>query len=116
MASIIDPAVAKTLIQDYQNRNAAPGGPALKTPDGDYLNGFFIDRACLETIFKSDDNCVGVSINFGKTASIDVSENVITLVFAGVVPATTGITPYNTTGNIYSDPPPCPTFCSNLGA
>jgi hypothetical protein len=117
MASIIDPAVAKTLIQDYKNRNTAAGGPGLKTPDGAYLHGFFIDRACLEAIFKSNDKCVGISVNFGKNPRfLGVGQNVITLVFAGVVPATGSTTPYETTGDIYSDVPPCPTFCSNLGS
>ncbi|HWZ16813.1 MAG TPA: hypothetical protein VNW95_16365 [Mucilaginibacter sp.] len=117
MAKIIDPAVAKTLIQDYKNRNTTAGGPGLKTPDGKDLNGFFIDRACLEAIFKKDPKCVGISVNFGKHARFEAAgDTVVTLVFAGVVPATSGTTPYQTTGDIYSDPPPCPTFCSNLGA
>ncbi|GAC1306134.1 MAG: hypothetical protein NVSMB24_16090 [Mucilaginibacter sp.] len=117
MASKIDPTLAKTMIQDYRNRNTAAGGPGLKTHEGEHLHGFFIDRACLEAIFKSNDKCVGISVNFGKHPKSPVGEqNAITLVFAGVVPATSSTTPYQTTGDIYSDVPPCPTFCSNLGA
>ena|ERR1700733_11966786 len=112
MASTIDPQSAKSLMKEYQQQNAAAGGPALKTPDGSFLNGFFIDRESLERILKNP-KAVGVSIHLAKHPNFKGSkENHITILYAAAEPnATTGAAPYVNNGEICGDPPPCPPYC-----
>ena len=116
MATIIDPVLAKSLIQEYQAQNAADGGPAIKTHEGDLLHGYFLDRESLEKIL-SNPKAVGVSINLAKhSASVGSPENRFTLIYAAAEPNTApkAATEYVSTGDVYGDPPPCPPFCSNL--
>lgn len=116
MASKIDRALAKQLIQEYKKQNTSAGGSGLKTPGGQYLNGFFIDRACLEAILQ-DTKMAGVCINFANHPKFkgQASNNVVTLIIAGAEPSTTGPAgSYLSDGELYSDPPPCPTVCNNL--
>ena len=113
MASTIDPESAKSLIKEYQQQNAAAGGPALKTSEGSFLNGFFISRESLERML-SNPKAVGVSIHLAKHPNFKGStENRITLLYAAAEPdPTTGGAPYTNTGEICGDPPPCPPYCS----
>jgi hypothetical protein len=116
MASIIDPESAKSLIKEYQQQNSAAGGPAIKTPEGQFLNGYFLDRESLETIL-SNPNVAGVSLHLAKhPASTGSPEHHFTVLFAGAEPnkAANPATPYVNTGNVYKDVPPCPPMCSNL--
>ena len=117
MAKKIDPASAKSLIQQYQQQNGASGGHAIKTPDDKLLNGYFLDRESLESIL-SNPKVAGVSLHLAKHP--DFKGNAghhFTVLYAGAEPntATNPTTPYVNTGEIYSDPPPCPTYCNNLG-
>ena len=65
MASPIDPTLAKSLIQEFRDQNASASGPGLTTPDGSFINGYFIDRQSLESIL-TDPNVDGVSIEYAK--------------------------------------------------
>ncbi len=117
MASKIDLALAKSLIKEFQLQNASANGPALKTPDGPFLNGFFIDRESLDAIL-SNPKVVGLSVNFAKHPDfVGAKDNVFTLILAGAEPNTApdSATPYVNNGDIYSDTPWCPPFCINLG-
>jgi hypothetical protein len=113
MASIIDRTLAKSLIQEYKTQNSSAGGPGLKTPDGQHLHGFFISRESLESMLK-DPKVTGVSVNFAKHPKFKGSnDKVVTLVLAGAEPAPAGSAhPLVSNGEVYGDPPPCPTMCN----
>jgi len=113
MATTIDPESAKSLIKEYQQQNAADDGPALKTPDGNFLNGFFIDRESLEGMLENP-KAVGISIHLAKHPNFKGSkENHITLLYSAAEPnPATGAAPYISTGKMGGDPPPCPPYCS----
>jgi hypothetical protein len=116
MASIIDPESAKSLIKEYQQHNAAPGGPAIKTPDGHLLNGYFLDRQSLETIL-SNPKAVGVSLHLAKHPDFKGSDSHhFTILYAAAETNTAAdaTTPYVNTGNISVCDPPCPPFCSTI--
>ena len=116
MASIIDSVSAKSLIQEYQQQNAAPGGPAIKTAEGHDLHGFFIDRESVEAIL-SNPQAVGISLHLAKHPDFKgaASHNFTVLYVAAEAFAGTGATsPYVNTGNIYCDPPPCPRNCGTV--
>ena len=119
MASIIDPKLAKILIKNYQEQNSAPSGPALKTPDGQYLNGFFIDRECIEAVLKNP-AVTGLSLCLAKQPdNQDSKENIFTIVFAGAEPNPDWTEGSNTvrylnSGDAYEYTLPCPPFCSSL--
>jgi len=114
MATIIDPASAQSLIQEYQQQNAAPEGPANKTHEGHHLKGFFLDRASLEHLL-SNPNAAGVSLYLAKHPDhVGSPENRLTLLYSGAEANTAegGDAPtYITTGPMYGDTPPCPTYC-----
>lgn len=114
MASTIDLALAQTLIKKYRQRNTSVSGPGLKTPDDQFLNGYFIDRESLEAIL-SNPNVVGVSLNLAQLPDFPDS-NKFTILYAGAEAnaAADAKTPYCHTGDIYSGPPPCPPWCSDL--
>jgi hypothetical protein len=115
MATIIDLAQAKSLIQEYQTQNSSAGGPALITPAKQFHNGFFIDRQSIEDILSNPD-FEGITLKFAKHPDFTGSEeNIFTLVYAGAAPAAPGApTPYVHTGKIYCDSPPCPPYCTDL--
>lgn len=115
MASKIDRALAKELIQEYKKQNSSAGGSGLKTPAGQYLNGFFIDRQCAEAILQNT-NVAGICINFANHPKFKGSaNNVVTLIISGGEPSITGPAgSYESNGDLYSEPPPCPTVCNNL--
>lgn len=113
MASPIDPTLAKSLIKEYQDQNTAAGGPALKTPEGSFLNGFFIDRKSLEDILKNNPDATGISVHLAKDpVATGKSDNIFTIFFAG---ASGAQPPFEKSGDIYGGPPPCPPYCTNLG-
>lgn len=114
MASPINPALAKSLIKEFQEQNRAAGGPGIKTPDGSFMNGFFIDRQSLDDILK-DPNIVGISFHYAKHPDFaGKAGNFITAVFAGAVPAPAGsLTTYAVSGAVYDMVAPCPPNCSN---
>jgi hypothetical protein len=116
MASIIDPESAKNLISEYQQQNAAAGGPAIKTPDGHLLNGYFLDRESLEKIL-SNPKVAGVSLHLAKHPDFKGSaDHQFTVLYSGAEPNNEkGATaPFVTAGDIYAGPPPCPPHCSTL--
>lgn len=116
MASSIDPTLAKNLIKEYQTQNASDGGPALKTPDGSFLNGFFIDRQTLEDILNSDPTIAGVSVHLAKDPSaVGQPDNIFTILLAGAAENTAGQPPYVRVGDFCGGPPPCPPWCTDLG-
>jgi hypothetical protein len=115
MASIIDPEKAKSLIKEYQQQNSASGGPAIKTPEGHFLNGYFLDRSTLETIL-SNPKAVGISLHLAKHPDFTGSDsNHFTLLYAGAElnEAANPVTPYLNAKDIYGDPPPCPPHCAS---
>ena len=116
MASVIDPALAKSLIKEFQNQNTSAGGPALKTNDGPFINGYFVDRQSLEAVLTNP-NVVGISLSFAKHPdAVGSKDNIFTLVFAGAEPNNQpGATaPYMNTGDIYEQMLPCPPYCCDL--
>jgi hypothetical protein len=116
MASIIDPESAKSLIREYQQQNAASGGPAIKTPEGHLLNGFFLDRESLQKIL-SNPKAAGVSLHLAKHPDFKgAPSNHFTVLYTGAEPNTApdAKTPFANAGDIYGDPPPCPPHCSTL--
>jgi len=116
MATIIDPALAKSLIQEYKQQNSSDEGPGLLTPDNQRLNGFFIDRESLASLLANP-KVVGISINLAKHADfVGKPGNYFTLLYSGAELNTdeNAKTPYVNTGDICGGPPPCPPFCTNL--
>jgi hypothetical protein len=107
MASSTDP---QSLIQEYQAQNAAPGGPALKTTDGSFLNGFFIDRKSLQDILDSSSDISGISIHLAKEPSATGQpDNIFTIFYIG---ATGDTPPFTSSGGYGGPPPPCPPWCT----
>jgi len=115
MASPIDRALAKSLIKEFQEQNRAAAGAGIKTPDGSFMNGFFIDRESLDSILK-DPNIVGISFHYAKHPDFaGKAGNFYTMVFAGAVPAPAGsATTYAVSGSVYDFIQPCPPNCSGM--
>ncbi len=126
MASIIDPGLAKSLIQEYRTQNVSEGGPALKTKEDAHLHGYFIDRQSLDTIL-SDPKVAGIHFYLAKHHECaGHKENKFTLVFtgsesnpkfdkvsaeAGKTEVNKGVTPYLHSGAMYNYTEQCPTVC-----
>jgi len=117
MASIIDLTLAKSLIHEFKTQNTSSNGPALLTPDGQHLNGFFIDRHSVETML-SHEGCVGLSLNFAKHPdAVGSDQNIYTIIFTGVEHNAGGNsgTPYKRVGHTVDLLNPCPPYCTDLG-
>jgi hypothetical protein len=115
MASQINRGQAESLIQEFRNQNKASGDNGLKTPDGKHLNGFFLDRASLESILK-DPKVAGIHVHLAKHPDfVGKTDNVHTLVFSGSVPNTAADAkaPYTSSGEMYGDVSPCPPWCNS---
>ncbi len=119
MSSVIDNTLAKSLIQEYRDQNSTAGGPGLLTDSGQFLNGFFIDRACLENIL-SNPSADGLHIYLAKHPEFaGVAQNTFTVVLVGAA-----INPE--AGNGPNQPPylnidlpwefsaPCPPSCGDF--
>jgi hypothetical protein len=116
MATIIDSTTAQSLIKEYQSQNAAANGPAIVTPDGSFLKGYFLDRDSLTAILNNPD-VIGVSLHLAKDPNfVGSSGNQFTVLYVGALSNTASnpTTPYISTGDIYGDPPPCPPMCDDL--
>lgn len=119
MSSVIDKPTAKDLIAAYQTRNSGAGGPALKTPDDQFLNGFFITRRVLDAIL-SDKNTIGVSVHLAKHPDFPTpTDNVFTLILAGAeinpdYPEVNGAAPYVGRYETWDQIGPCPPYCTCL--
>ena len=113
MAKKIDPAKAKSLVQEFRDQNKAAGEHAWKTPDGQHLNGFFIDRECLEGILKNE-KVAGIHVYFAKHPDfVGKPDKVHTITVSGSAPAAPGAaTPFVTVGDTMDSVPPCPPMCS----
>ncbi|MGZ3929515.1 MAG: hypothetical protein ACXVJG_21335 [Mucilaginibacter sp.] len=112
MAKIIDPGQAQSLIQEFRNQNKAAGDQALKTPDGQNLNGFFLDRASLENILK-DPKVAGIHVHLAKHPDFaGKPDNINTVVYSGSVEnQPDAAKPFTSTGVTYSSTMPCPPWC-----
>ena len=113
MASKIDPAKAKSLMQEFRTHNNASPDP-LKTPDGEHLNGFFLDRESLDSILK-DPKVAGIHVYFAKHPDfVGKPDNVHTVLVSGSEPNTQpgAATPFVSTGATFTDNPPCPPVCT----
>ena len=116
MASIINRGLAQSLIQEFRTQNRTLGDNAWKTPDGQQVNGYFIDRESLESILK-DEKIAGIHVYFAKHANFkDDSSNVQSLIVTGSQLNTNpgATTPYIAAGDIFDAYPPCPPFCTDL--
>lgn len=116
MASPIDPTLAKSLIKEFQAQNASASGPALTTPDGSFINGYFIDRKSLESIL-SDPKIEGISVKYAKHPDFAGQPgNVFTIIIVGAItntdPAAT--TQYVSSGEYFDNMPNCPPYCTSL--
>ena len=114
MATKIDPEKAKSLIQEFRDHNKAAGEHAWKTPDGQHLHGFFINRECLESILK-DEEVAGIHVYFAKHPDFaGKTDKVHTLTVQGSVPNTApgAATPFVAKGDVFDSTPPCPPMCS----
>lgn len=114
MASKIDPAQAKSLIQEFRSQNKSSADP-LKTADGQNLNGFYLDRESLDSILK-DPKVSGIHVSFAKHPDfVGKPDNVPTLVYSGSVPntATGALTPHVSTGQVFDSGMPCPPWCGS---
>jgi hypothetical protein len=119
MALTIEKKLAKKLIASYRELNTEPCGVGLKTPDGQFLNGFFIDRDSLDIILANPD-VVGVSVHLAKHPSFPTgNERVLTIVFGGAEPNPD----YKEGGNaakylnkldVWDQVEPCPPVCSTI--
>jgi hypothetical protein len=119
MSTVIDKTLAKNLISSYQTQNSAVGGPALLTPDGQFLNGFFISRRSLDAILSTPSN-IGVSVHFAKHPDhANATENIFTLMLTGAeanpdYPEVNGATPYVGRYEVWDQIMPCPPSCTDL--
>jgi len=116
MASIIDPESAKSLIQEYQQQNSSEGGSGIKTTEGHFLHGYFLDRESLETIL-SNPNVKGVSLHLAKHPDSKGSEhNHFTLLWTGAEPNPDAgaKAKFVNKGAIFGGTPPCPTNCPDI--
>jgi hypothetical protein len=119
MSSVIDKTLAKNLINTYQSQNSGTNGSALITPGGQFLNGFFINRRCLDAIL-SDNNCVGVSVHLAKHPDhIGSTDNIFTLILTGAepnpdFPDVDGAAPYIGKYENWDQIMPCPPVCTEL--
>ena len=120
MSSVIDTQTAKNLILEYRAQNSATSGPGIITPDGHFLNGYFIDRTSIETILSNSD-IVGLSLYLAIDPACSGSgKNVFTIMFSGSIPnpnwveGSTTETTYLTTGDIYEYNDYCPPHCQDL--
>lgn len=113
MASKMDPKQAQGLMQEYRDQNRNAGEHALKTPEGQHLNGFFLDRESLENILK-DPSVVGIHVHLAKHPDFaGKQDKVCTVAYSGSVQSEQGsATPYKSTGDTYCTPPPCPPWCN----
>ncbi len=107
MATSTDP---KSLIAEYQQQNAMEGGPGLKTPDGSFLNGFYIDRKSIQDLLDSNPDISGISIQLAKDPSATGKpDNIFTIFYTGAIGDTA---PFTSSGGPYGPPPPCPPYCT----
>ncbi|HVS93315.1 MAG TPA: hypothetical protein VHE59_14855 [Mucilaginibacter sp.] len=117
MATIIDRAQAQSLIRQFQAENSATGGPNLLTPDGNFLNGFFVDADSLNAIMATDADIAGIHVYFAKHPSYDGQPGrYYTIMIAGSEKNTAqgATTPYVSSGDVFDSSPPCPPMCTNL--
>ena len=109
MASSNDP---KSLIREYKRQNSSHGGPALKTPDGSYLNGFYIDRKSIQELLDSNAEITGISIHLAKDPSATGKpDNIFTIFYSGAIGHKP---PFKSAGKLCGPPPPCPPWCVEL--
>ena len=116
MAEKIDPALAKRLIQEFRDQNKASAENGWKTPDGQFLHGFFINRECLEAILADKEN-VGVHVHFAKHPDFSGKPDLVhtvTVTGAKLNTAPGALTPYVNNGDTYDKVPPCPPNCGSL--
>lgn len=113
MASKIDPQVAQNLIKEFRDQNKTAGEHALKTPEGQHLHGFFVDRDTMEKILADKDNA-GMHVLLAKHPDFTgKADKVHTAMVTGSKPnATPGAaTPFESHGEVYSTPL-CPPICT----
>lgn len=115
MASPIDPTLAKSLIKEFRDQNKASGEHALKTPEGQHLHGFFIERETMEKILADKDNA-GMHVLLAKHPDFAGKNNKVhTALVMGVKPNTApgAATPYMSDGEICPTPI-CPPICTTI--
>ena len=116
MASPIDPTLAKSLIGEFRDQNASASGPGLTTPDGSFINGYFIDRQSLESILN-DPKIEGISVEYAKHPDFTGQPgNVFTIIIVGAVTNTdpAASTQYISSGEYFDQMPICPPYCTSL--
>jgi hypothetical protein len=117
MATVIDPTTANSLILGYQSQNSSYGNSGNLTNAGKSLNGFFIDRECIEAIFNNNPGATGISVLLAKHpdfAKATTNQYTILVVGSQPNPAQNPATPLVATGDIYGPVPPCPPNCPDM--
>ena len=115
MASKIDPQVAQNLIKEFRDQNTGAGEHALKTPEGQHLHGFFVDRETMEKILADKDNA-GMHVLLAKHPDFTgKADKVPTALVTGSKPNTVpgATTAFVSDGEIYGEGPLCPPICTN---
>jgi hypothetical protein len=115
MASIIDRGQAQSLIHEFRNQNKASAEHAWKTPDGQHLHGFFINRECLEHLLNDKEN-TGIHVYLAKHPDFTGKpDKVHTLAVVGAKPSAAGAaTPLVNDGDVFEMLPPCPPICGSM--
>lgn len=107
----IESELAKKIIKEYNDQNAAVPESALKTKDDENLKGFFIDKETLETILNNAD-CEGIHVMLAKHPDFIGSEkHIFNILITG---ANTNSSTSNTIAantDIFGPGPTCPTVC-----
>lgn len=119
MASIIDQELAKELIAAYREQNASADGTRLLTNQGHFLNGFFIDRASLDSILANPD-VAGISIHLARHPEFPKGDKrIFTIIFGGATPNPDYIeggkaARYLNAQHVWDQVEPCPPVCANI--
>ena len=114
MASKIDPKVAQNLIKEFRDQNKSSGEHALKTPEGQHLHGFFVDRETMENILADKDNA-GMHVLLAKHPDFTGKDDKVhTALVMGSKPNTApgAAAPFVSHGETFGPTPVCPPVCN----
>ena len=107
----IESELAKKIIKEYSEQNAASPESALKTKDGENLNGFFIDKETLEFIISNPD-CEGIHIMLAKHPDfIGSNKHIFNILITSAKTNSSTSNAIAANTDIFGPGPTCPTIC-----